>query len=157
LPVGVANNATTISLYFVALFGSYLYSRRIGITRTGALVTGITFAFCGFLVIHMGQVSRVAAAAWLPWVLLSIASLCRKPSWAWVGLGAFFVAFQFFAGEPQMSFYTALVAGAYLACRLVINADRGLTTIGAATVMVVAGLLLAAVQLLPAIELQQQS
>ena len=158
LPVGAANNASAISLYFVALVGSYLYTRRIGATRLGSLVSGMTFAFGGFLVIHMGQVSRMAAAAWLPWVLLAVENLCRRPSWRWIALGAAFIALQFFAGEPQMSFYTALVATAYLACRLVVNVrvSPPWTRIAALAAMASAGLLIAAVQLLPAVELQQQ-
>jgi hypothetical protein len=158
LPVGAANNASAISLYFVGLVGSYLYTRRIGATRLGSLVSGMTFAFGGFLVIHMGQVSRMAAAAWLPWVLLAVENLCRRPSWRWIALGAAFIALQFFAGEPQMSFYTALVATAYLACRLVVNVrvSPSGTRIAALAVMASAGLLIASVQLLPAVELQQQ-
>ncbi len=44
---GVAMNVLVITTYHLALIGSYLYARRTGMTRLGALVTGIIFSFGG--------------------------------------------------------------------------------------------------------------
>lgn len=117
LPAGAAMNLVVITTFHLALIGAYLYARRIGLARAASLVTTMIFAFGGFMIAHISHTSRIAAAAWLPFVLLAIEELYRHARWRWVVLGAFFVALQFFAGEPQMSVLTALVAGAYAALR----------------------------------------
>src|SRR5262249_28753140 len=111
---GLAMNVVVITTYHLALIGTYLYARRIGIERLGALLAGIAFAFGGFMINHLAQTSRIAAAAWLPWVLLAIENLTNcenvRTTWRWTALGALFIALQFFAGEPQMMVFTALVS-----------------------------------------------
>ncbi|MGH9799593.1 MAG: hypothetical protein ACRD82_04450, partial [Blastocatellia bacterium] len=108
-----AMNIVVITTYHLSLIGCYLYARRIGATRIGALLAGLAFTFGGYMVAHAGHTSRIAAAIWLPWILLAIENLYLRLSWRWIALGAAFIALQLFAGEPQMNFYTILVCGAY--------------------------------------------
>jgi hypothetical protein len=117
LPPGPAMNLVVITTFHVALAGAYLFARRTGRSRGGALVAGLVFAFGGFMVAHVSHTSRIAAAAWLPWVLLAVENLYVNARWRWVSLGALFVALQFLAGEPQMLVLTALTGGAYAAFR----------------------------------------
>ncbi len=156
---GVAMNLVVITTFHLALIGAYLYARRVGMTRLGALVMGLIFAFGGFMISHLGHTSRIAAAAWLPWVLLAIEELAVQPRWRWVVFGACFVALQFLAGEPQMLVLTALICGPYalLSGVLLGNWRKRLHFAGYAAALVVGGSLLAAVQLIPARELHAQS
>ncbi len=158
LSPGVAMNVVVVTTFHLALIGSYLYARRIGMTRLGALATGIIFSFGGYMVAHVSHTSRIAAAAWLPWVLLAIESLYQQARWRWVMLGALFVALQLFAGEPQMTCYTALLGGAYALFSLTLREERERRWRFAATavMMAIGGAWLSAIQLLPAWELLQQ-
>jgi hypothetical protein len=106
----VAMNWMVITTYHVALIGAYLYARRIGCNRAGSMIAGVAFAFGGYMTAHLGHTNRVAAAAWLPWVVLAVEELYLNARWRWVALGALFIALQFLAGDPQMSCYTAMVA-----------------------------------------------
>ncbi len=159
LSPGVAMNLVVITTFHLALIGAYLFARRTGMTRVGALVTGLIFAFGGFMISHLGHTSRIAAAAWLPWVLLAIEELSVRVRWRWVVFGACFVTLQFLAGEPQMLVLTALICGPYaLLCGVLLGEWRKrLHFAGYAAALVVGGALLAAVQLLPARELHAQS
>ncbi|MDX2029732.1 MAG: YfhO family protein [Blastocatellia bacterium] len=150
-----AMNWMVITTFHLALFGTYLYARRIGADRVGALAGGIAFAFGGYMVAHVGHTNRIAAAAWLPWILLAIEALSQRLRWRWVALGAGFIAMQLLAGEPQMSLYTGMVAGAYAVFSLTLREEgerfrRQLFGFGA---MAVCGALLSAAQLLPDREL----
>ncbi|MDQ3009743.1 MAG: YfhO family protein, partial [Acidobacteriota bacterium] len=152
-----AMNFVVITTYHLALIGTYLYARRIGVNRIGALIAGLAFTFGGFMMAHAGHTSRIAAAAWLPWILLAIEHLYWRMSWRWVALGAAFIALQLFAGEPQMNFYTILVCGAFAVFSLTVRQrqetrKRFLTGLA---VMCVCGLLLSMIQLLPERELLQ--
>jgi hypothetical protein len=155
LPPRPAMNVMVVTTYHVALIGTYLYGRRVGMSRVGALLAGVTFTFGGYMIAHLGHTNRIAAAAWLPWALLALEELRLRLRLRWVALGALFVALQMFAGEPQMSFYTILVAGAYGLFSLVWRRggeSRRRFLFGAAA-MSVCGALLAMVQLLPAREM----
>jgi Bacterial membrane protein YfhO len=167
LPPGAAMKLVVISVYQVALIGSYIYARALNMGRAAALVTGITFAFGGFMIDHLEQVNFIAAAAWLPWVLWAIEKIHQsrqsrswRESWRWAGAGAVVICLQLFAGLPQATWHILLVGGAYF---LFLLARREETEVGgrlrftaATAVMAVCGALLSAIQLLPARELQRQ-
>ncbi|MCW5968107.1 MAG: YfhO family protein [Blastocatellales bacterium] len=157
LPPGAAMTFVVMTAYYLALIGTYLYARAIGLGRIASLAAGLAFAFGGFMTMTLGQVSLIATAAGLPWIVLAIERLHKNPSWRWVALGAVFIALQIFAGAPQAVWYTALTAAAYSIVTLVrrtTHRRRFAISVGA---MALCGLLLSAVQLLPLRELQQQS
>ncbi|MBS1811596.1 MAG: YfhO family protein [Acidobacteria bacterium] len=158
LPAGIAMNAMVISTYHIALIGMYLYARFIGANRTGALVSAISFTFGGFMLTHMGHTNRTAAAAWLPWIILAVAQLQARFQWHWVVLGALFVALQLFAGDPQMTLYTAMLSGGYWLFLLFAPSDskRRLRFLIATGAMAVCGALLSAIALLPEWEMLKQ-
>jgi len=170
LPPGAAMKLVVISVYHVALIGSYLYARALKMGRAPALVTGVTFTFGGFMIDHLEQVNFIAAAAWLPWVLWAIEKIHQggqsrqdrswRESWRWAGAGAIVICLQLFAGLPQATLHIALVGGAYflflLAPRRGTEVSGRLRFASATAVMAVCGALLSAIQLLPARELQQQ-
>src|SRR6185503_4622580 len=103
---------------------------------------------------HLGHTNRVEAAAWLPCILLTIEELYHRARWRWVCLGALFIALQLFAGEPQMTLYTVLVAGSYGLFSLTLRERRETRGrfIFAALMMALGGVLLSMIQLLPARE-----
>src|SRR5262245_1973004 len=155
LPPTTAMNVVVITTYHLAIIGTYLYGRRIGMTRIGALIAGVAFTFGGFMMAHMGHTSRIAAAAWLPWILLAVENLYCRLSWRWVAMGAAFIALQLFAGEPQMNFYTILVCGGYLLFSYYRREgrERRRRFLFGAAAMSVFGAMLSAIQLLPEREL----
>jgi hypothetical protein len=163
LPPGMAMNVLVITTYHLALVGTYLYARRIGVERIGALIAGVAFTFGGFMIAHLAQTHRVTAAAWLPWVLLAVENIARADSlrntWLWAALGALFIALQFFAGEGQITFFTAMVAAPCAALALArCGANRSRARIAAAlALMLLCGVLFSLVELLPARELLGQS
>ncbi len=163
LPLGMAMNVLVITTYHLALIGTYLYARRIGVERIGALVAGVAFTFGGFMIAHLAQTHRITAAAWLPWVLLAIENIAQADSlrktWLWGALGAMFIALQFFAGEGQITFFTAMVAAPCAVMALARcggNRDRARIAV-ALGIMILCGVLLSLIELLPARELLEQS
>jgi len=152
-----AMNLVVMTTYHLALIGTYLYARKIGANRAGALIGGLAFTFGGYMISHLGHTSRIAAAAWLPWMLLAIEHLYLRVSWRWIALGAAFIALQLLAGEPQMNLYAGLVGAAYCVFTL---AGREQTQplarwrfAAGVLAMVVCGAMLSMIQLLPEREL----
>jgi len=158
LQPGAAINVVEITSYHLALFGAYLFARRIGIGRLGAVVTGVTFSFSGFAIIHLAHTHRITAVVWLPWILLAVEELYRRASWLWITLGAVCVALQVFAGEPQMTFYTMLLCGAWVIFSLWLRdeGERRWRFVAALAAMAVSAGLLSAIQMLPQLELLRE-
>ncbi len=158
-----AINLVVLTTYHLALIGTYLYARRAGLTRLGAILAGTAFAFGGFMINHLSHTSRIAAAAWLPWVLLAIENLAVKEDWQsiwrWTVLGALMVALQFFAGEPQMMVFSALTAAPCVIFAFVrIRDGRSRTRfVVSLALMLLGAILLSMIQLLPSLELLAQS
>lgn len=177
-----AMNVLVLTTYHLALIGTYLFARRIGINRIGAILAGTTFAFGGYMIAHLGHTNRITAAAWLPWILLAVEkcwSYCQpapfvasdfaeapahknnlrnRQLWRWMTLGAVFIALQFYAGEPQMTLYSLMIVAAYGLFTLLFRVGHGnrLRFLGAGAAMAVCGALLLAIQLLPERELLKQ-
>ncbi|HWQ34799.1 MAG TPA: YfhO family protein, partial [Blastocatellia bacterium] len=152
-----AMNAMVITTYHLALIGAYLFARRIELDRASALVTGLIFTFGGYLLAHLGHTNRIAAAAWLPWILLAIEHLYRRAAWRWVTFGALFIMLQNLAGEFQMTFYSLLVCGPYALFSLALRPERERRwrVFVYLAAMALSGALLSAIQVIPARELLQ--
>ncbi len=163
---GVAINVVVITTYHIALIGSYLYARALNLGRMAALVTGLTFAFSGFMISHLEQVNYIAALVWLPWILLILEKLAKSASWgeSWrvASLGAVIIALHFFAGLPQATFQIVLIGFPYFFYLLIAKENRisdwrAKWRFAAATIaMTICGALLSAIQFLPTRELQLQ-
>jgi O-antigen/teichoic acid export membrane protein len=149
--------------WFIALhlwigsLGTYWLARTLGASRLGGIVAGITFGFCGYLVVSFLWPMVVSTAVWLPALLATIErQIQRGPRQAAgsVALGGLIVGLQFLAGHLEMSLYLLLTAGLYTALRLIgrLRVDGlgrpaldGLTVLA----MVLLGSGLAAIQLVP--------
>jgi Bacterial membrane protein YfhO len=151
----VAINLVVITTYHIALTGTYLYGRRIGLNRLGAMVAGMVFSLGGFMVAHLGHTNIIATAAWLGWILLAIEELYISFRWRWVSLGALFVAMSFLAGAPQISLYTMLVASGYGIFCLTLRPSQGgrARLLSGLVAAAVCGVLISMIQLYPTLEL----
>lgn len=140
-----------ITSYYLALFGSYLFGRRTGMTRFGAIISSTAFTFGvlgGLSAAGIGNSSTVASAAWIPWIMLAIERIAQKADARWVLLGVAFIALQVFAGDPQIGLLTFLTALAYIFFRSKQRGPNNPFLIGAA-IMLIGGALIAMIQVIP--------
>lgn len=158
LPPLAAMNLVVITTYHVALAGAYRFARSLALDRLPALSAAVIFAFGGFLIGHLEDTNYIAAAAWLPWILLALERLAKRVTWRWIGLGAAFVALQCFAGLPQATWQIMLVSvpyGLWLLWQQPEPPARRRFALALAGLALI-GFLWACPQLLPTIEMQQQ-
>ena len=151
-----------LHLILAAVF-VYLYARSIPIRPEAALASALAFAFSGYVVSRAGWfLPAVSACVWLPLAFLAIDRImdAPRPALGWVCGLALAVAMPVLAGWPQLWVYSlyaiALYAGARIVSRLASRENRHRTWVPA-LLLVAAGALaaaLAAVQLLPTLELQ---
>jgi hypothetical protein len=157
-PAALATNFMMLSTYMVAALGAYLYARRSGIGIAGAAVTSIIWQCGGFLVNQVGHTNIAHTAALLPWLLWAIDGYAVNGNRRRGLLLAAIVALQCFAGHQQTFAYAMMVAGAYCVVmwRAKGRADSSKFYLSS-FLFFAAGLCLAALQIVPTLELLGQS
>ena len=162
---------TVVQLWLAGAF-MYLFMRGVGVGRFGGVLAGVVYQLSAFFVISAVFQMIIAAAAWLPLVLLAVELIIQqrvgfrgRPSTIpWVVLGAVALGCNVLAGHVEITYYVLIIAGYYAAARLLFAwwagrrnrtngwkwvVQRGVWLLG----MVVLGLGLGAIQFIPLFEL----
>ncbi|MDD5258782.1 MAG: YfhO family protein [bacterium] len=138
--------------FLLAGFFTYIYTRYMGLEEIAALITSLVFAYGGFLVTNLMNVSLIFAATWLPlgfYCLERYIQDRRRSFLIWLSL---VVALQVLAGNPQVVLCSIVVYAAYFAWFW----SREKFPFREAvyfTALIILGLSLAGIQLLPYREL----
>ena len=146
---------------FVAAFGTFLLGRALGMRFGGALLAGLVYAFCLYLLVwESWPQTNVWALA--PWVWLLTERVIRNPRALPVAGLATVVALQFFGGHPESNFHLLVATVVFFALRLVVlRREGGLPGVRRPILGFALGLAggaaLAAVTLVPFLELLARS
>lgn len=138
--------------------GMAAYLRRLGLDRFGQGVGALAFALSGYLVSRFGFLSITSAVPWLPWLLWALDGLWGPDGdapWRSIVLLGVIVGMQLLAGHAQTTFYSLLFAGLYALWRAAQR--RSARQLVPALGGVALGFGLAAIQLLPTLELTRAS
>ena len=127
LPLAAAYGWFMVSQLWLAGIFMYLLARGLGIGRSGGLVAGVTYQLSAFFVISAVFPMIVAAAVWLPLILLMIEYvITQRPSLRgspasvpWIAIGAIALGCCVLAGHVEITYYTLLIAAYYTAARLI--------------------------------------
>ncbi|MFL6337467.1 MAG: YfhO family protein [Pyrinomonadaceae bacterium] len=151
-----ATNLMVVTSYMIAALGAYLYARRAGSSVAGSIVTSLAWQWGGFLVGQIGHINIVQTGACLPWVLWALDGYGATGRRKYGVLLAAFVALQTFVGHQQTLAYSLLLVTAYaVASAYAVRVRRARYLWSLA--FLAAGVLLAAVQILPTFELLRNS
>jgi hypothetical protein len=187
LPGGVALNYDVILQFSIAGATMYLFARALGLLRLPALIGALSFMFCGFLTARVVHLSILSGAALIPLAFLCVEQTLQTKNrelrienrhphaigsrflvlgsrfWRWFVAAAGAVALQVVSGHPQVPIYTALALGLYTLVQATAlgRATRDWRWLYRAPLILagiyVLGYLLAAIQLVPWVELGRLS
>jgi hypothetical protein len=161
----------TIHLFLAAAF-AYGFARRVlALAPLAASVSAITLAFGGFLGAQAGHPNQLSVLAWLPLLLwlFFLAFTQRRVRYAL--LGSLVVAVQFLAGHTQSSYINLAALGCYCLYLPSVHLGRSSAqgslrrqlarglgrSLGLFALIGLLGAAIAAVQLLPTLELSRLS
>lgn len=177
LPLARAYAVFALLHYWLAACTMYFLARVLGLRPFPSVLSGVLYAFGGFMVVSVVFPMVVSAATWLPAILACTELVLREDGRrqttdgsfsvvrlvAWALLTGILIAVQFLAGHVEMSYYILLVLALYAAWRIVgLNVSlkartvnvRGLVRASAVMLgIVVLGFALAAIQIIPLFEL----
>ena len=168
---------------WILALGGYALMRRWGMDWLAAVGTGLVLAGSGFYGGLLGHINQMNGAAWLPWLLwalegrwswkegvkrseerenLSGSSRFASHSWKYISLllpFSLFVALTLLAGHTQTTYINLFGVGAWLLATSLRSHSHGIRHLVASFLIyflgVLLGVLLAAAQLLPTLELSQ--
>lgn len=158
LPLDFGMSMTVVVHLFIAAAGMWAFTGRLSLPTLGRGVSALAFGLTGYLVARLGTYPMIEAAAWLPWILWAIFSLLEDQRLRDMGWLALLVALQLLAGHAQTAWYSLLLTGLFALFWTVRwrPADwwRRWLRVAAAVIL---GVGIAAIQLLPTVELLQTS
>ena len=152
LPTYLAFNYTYILHFFVAGLSMYFLVKHFKVSRFGALVSAVTFMFSGFFTarIFAGHYMLIQALAWFPLLFLFLEKAWRTKKILYAALAGLVFALIALLGHPQPLVYLGYTLVVYLFLR---KGVRGVKKEGLLLGLVlVFGVVLAAVTLLPSLE-----
>jgi hypothetical protein len=146
--------------YILAGIGMYAVARSFGLRRVAALFSGVAYMLSGFMIAHAIHQMIVTLVAWYPLVYLLFRGALQERRWLWVFVAAPALALSILAGFPQLTLYLFSFLGITFLFELLttfrgrrlLSRDALGMTLRAAGVVILA-LALAAIQLLPTMEL----
>jgi len=153
----VATNLMMLSTYMLAALGAYLYARSSGASIAGAAATSLVWQWSAFMVAKVGQTNVVQTAALLPWLLWAVDRYGMSGKRSHGVALALLAAVQIFAGHQQTFAYSFLVAAAYAIVMARTSARQERRFYLRSLVLLSTGVILAAVQILPTVELLRNS
>lgn len=86
---------------WIAASGAAWWSWNRWRHRPAAVVSGVAYALCGFMVLHLQHMVLFAGAAWLPWALLGVDRLLERWTLRYALLVAIPTAMCGLVGHPQ--------------------------------------------------------
>lgn len=141
----------------IAGLGAYALARNYSLSVGPALFCGLIFALSGFMITHAKHLNMIHAAVWLPWMLLEI-----RRVFSGEGSGvrlALWTTLSLLAGHPQITYYsvlsTCLMGLSFAPSKMAFSLWRRRMMRGSAAML--CALLLAAPQLIPTLELANES
>lgn len=161
LPAVDALRYSVVLHVFLAALFTYLFARlSLGLSPMGAWLAGAVFALGGYMGAHVGHLNQLHAAAWLPALMLCLEKAVSLRSSGIALLGGAVLAVQFLAGHTQQVYYSLWALGMlalYLAAFGGHSTRERLRPFVALGAMVAVGGSVAGIQLLPTLELMQES
>ena len=147
--------------YSLAAVFTYLLARSLDISPAGSFISGLVFAFGGFLMAQLRNISILTGCIWLPLILCLFSQAIRRRSYTFAAGAGIVLALQILPSHPQIILYVLIVLGLYYLYSLLtlpraeIRPVLTLSLISLTTVVV--GMSLAATQLIPAWQLKDLS
>ncbi|OLE21260.1 MAG: hypothetical protein AUG49_22490 [Catenulispora sp. 13_1_20CM_3_70_7] len=148
----------------LALAGLFFYGfarKALELASAPSALGAVAFSASGFAIAQSEHLNQANALPWVPALLLAFDQAYRTRRAGWGAALGLILALQIFAGHPQDVYYGFLLLSVWAIVLLIRKRADGmramLTSLGMPMVGLIAGLLVAAVQLVPTVELSRLS
>lgn len=153
LPLFQALNIITVFSFIFATFGTYLLAQKIGISKTGALISALAWTTSSYFILISDSVVVVTSASWSPWILISFLRLCERTNLTNMTILSFLIGMQLLSTYIQYSLITVLTGLIfYFYYFRIYQGSLSVKTIALPFLPILLAIGLAAIQLMPTAE-----
>jgi len=150
-------NAFVLSAYVLASSFTYGYVYCLTRSKSAAAISAVMYGMSGFLMIRLVHTNIIHTAAWLPLLVWSLEMQRHRQSRCWMAVTSIAVACGALAGHPQIWAYMLGLAALYVLIMARGCAAGWLQFLRSSLIGVLLGVGLAAVLIVPMIELAGNS
>ena len=141
----------------LACLGAWFLARRMLGDESASLIAALAYGLSGFFAAHASHLGMLQTAAWLPWLLWAFQRSSEPKTGGYLPLAGVAFGSMFLAGHFQTSAYVLSAVVIVAAIEAVQNPEKRSRLLIGLLVAVCIAIGLSAVQLLPAVELVEQS
>jgi len=108
------------SYLLIAMIGAFLMFLAFGVNIWLAVIGALAVGFCSYnlQIIEVGHNTKMVAIAFMPWVMAAVVYAYKRKALLGALLFAFALSFQIKANHPQITYYLAMIIGAYALAEL---------------------------------------
>lgn len=139
----------------LGLFFTFFYLQKIKLSKQASLFGAVVFSFSAFAAVWSQWGTIFQAGLYLPLILFLIEKYLERLKPLFLGLISLALAFSIFAGHSQITFFLVVFSFIYtlFRCLTIENKKRNLKAMSSLFLSFVLGFLVAAIQLVPTLEL----
>ena len=128
----------------------FLFTRSIGASREGSLISSISFMFCGFITTWLSYGTLSYAILYLPFSLFAIEKFYQTTKIRYLILLSITIPLSFFSGHFQISLYFFTTVLGYTIFKFAVKRNLSVFLFCISAILI--GLLFSFPQILPSIE-----
>lgn len=129
---------------------TYFLMRSFAVSKSGSVISGMSFMFCGFIVVWMAYGTLAMASAFLPLTIYAMQKSFQKNAVYPLLLLSLSLPLSIFSGHFQTSLYVIIFAFSFLVYKALLTKAKNRAFM--ASIFFIFGLLLSMPQILPSIE-----
>ncbi len=137
---------------FIAFISMFLLMRESGLDDIASFLSGIVFAFNGYILTKIEFLSVLGTSVWLPAAFLILMKSRNRMDFKRISALALVFAFQFLAGHPQILFYEISALLLYCAALFFFTSKKPSTPFLTLTLSGILAIMISAVQFIPSME-----
>ena len=157
LPRELGFNLWVVSAYVMASIFTYGYVFSLTKSSFASFASGLVFSTSAFMMSHLIHGAMIHAAAWIPLTIWSLNQLRYRYSFVWLLVGSTSITMSILAGHPQITVYTLILSGFYVALITKDSLSSSFKYYLVAFLVILLGIGLSSFQMLPTFELSQLS
>jgi len=153
----ILNFVTAYKIYivfhiFIAFVSMFLLMRESGMDDDAAFLSGIIFAFNGYILTKIEFLSVLGTSVWMPAAFLILMKSRERTGFKRISALALVLSFQFLAGHPQILFYEILALFIYCAALFIFTREKTAKPFLTLTSSGILAVMISAVQFIPSLE-----
>ncbi len=150
-------NLFVLLAYVLAAGFTYGYAYSLTTSRWAATVAGLIYGMSGFMMGHLGHVTMIHTAAWIPLLLWGLECLRHRVSAWWMGITIGATAGCILGGHSQISVYALSLAVLYVLVFGWVAPIGRWRYYRRSMLVLLLGILVCSIQILPTIEFARLS